>query len=161
MSSSLGAPTGLSDVRWTRTTVGGPNYLGGSVIGVAGIVRSTCAGGCSRRRRLFRPNHGDLVQSNGTVSFTGRRRDYVHKESENGSVDYPVHALRRGCELRRPWTGLSGEADFDSSLGELHRGVLTRLRGLDRGREGLGWPVYGGRGFGGRGHAAHRQTTVS
>jgi hypothetical protein len=31
LSSSLGAPTGLSDVRWTRTTVGGPNYLGGSV----------------------------------------------------------------------------------------------------------------------------------
>jgi hypothetical protein len=57
----------------------------------------------------------------------------VHKESENGSVDYPVHALRRGCELRRPWTGLSGEADFDSSLGELHRGVL-----VSEGRTGLG-----------------------
>jgi hypothetical protein len=26
-----GAPAGLSEVRWTRTTVGGPNYLGGSV----------------------------------------------------------------------------------------------------------------------------------
>jgi hypothetical protein len=25
------APTGLSEVRWARTTVGGPNYLGGSV----------------------------------------------------------------------------------------------------------------------------------
>jgi hypothetical protein len=61
----------------------------------------------------------------------------VHKESENGSVDYPVHALRRGCELRRPWTGLSGEVDFDSSLGELHRGVLSLLRGLDR--VGKGW----------------------
>jgi hypothetical protein len=64
-------------------------------------------------------------------------------------VDYPVHALRRGCELRRPWTGFSGEADFDSSLGELHRGVLTRLRGLNEvgkgwlaglRRQGLGWP---------------------
>jgi hypothetical protein len=31
----LGASTGLSEVRWTRTTVGGPNNLGGSVI--AGI----------------------------------------------------------------------------------------------------------------------------
>jgi hypothetical protein len=31
LSSSSGAPTGLSEVRWTRTTVGGPNYLGGSV----------------------------------------------------------------------------------------------------------------------------------
>jgi hypothetical protein len=30
LSSSSGAPTGLSEVRWTRTTVGGPNYLGGS-----------------------------------------------------------------------------------------------------------------------------------
>ena len=30
-----GAPAGLSEVRWTRTTVGGPNYLGGSV--TAGI----------------------------------------------------------------------------------------------------------------------------
>jgi hypothetical protein len=52
-------------------------------------------------------------------------------------MDYPVHALRRGCELQRPWTGLSGEAGFDSSLGELHRGVLTRLRGLDG--VGKGW----------------------
>jgi hypothetical protein len=26
-----GASTGLSEVRWTRTTVGGPNDLGGSV----------------------------------------------------------------------------------------------------------------------------------
>jgi hypothetical protein len=31
LSSSSGAPTGLSEVRWTRTTVGGPNYFGGSV----------------------------------------------------------------------------------------------------------------------------------
>jgi hypothetical protein len=31
----LGASTGLSEVRWTRTTVGGPNDLGGSV--TAGI----------------------------------------------------------------------------------------------------------------------------
>jgi hypothetical protein len=31
LSSSTGAPIGLSEVRWTRITVGGPNYLGGSV----------------------------------------------------------------------------------------------------------------------------------
>jgi hypothetical protein len=35
LSSDSGAPTGLSEVRWTRTTVGGPNDLGGSV--TAGI----------------------------------------------------------------------------------------------------------------------------
>jgi hypothetical protein len=43
----------------------------GSTAGMAGIARSTCAGGCLRRRRVCRPNHGDLVQSKGTVSFTG------------------------------------------------------------------------------------------
>jgi hypothetical protein len=35
LSSDSEAPTGLSEVRWTRTTVGEPNYLGGSV--TAGI----------------------------------------------------------------------------------------------------------------------------
>jgi hypothetical protein len=35
LSSDSGAPTGLFEVRWTRTIVGGPNYLGGSV--TAGI----------------------------------------------------------------------------------------------------------------------------
>jgi len=39
----------------------------GSTAGMAGIARSTCAGGCPRRRRVCRPNQGDLVQSNGTV----------------------------------------------------------------------------------------------
>jgi hypothetical protein len=55
----------------------------------------------------------------------------VHKESKNGVEDYPVYARRRSDGVRRPWTGLSGEANFDSSLGELHRGVLSPLRGLD------------------------------
>jgi hypothetical protein len=32
---------------------------------------------------------------------------------------------------------------------------------VGRGWERLGWPVYGGRGSGGRGHAVHEQTTVS
>jgi hypothetical protein len=31
LSSDSGAPAGLSEVRWTRTTVGGPNDLGGSI----------------------------------------------------------------------------------------------------------------------------------
>jgi hypothetical protein len=36
LSSDSGASTGLSEVRWTRTTVGGPNNLGGSITGVVG-----------------------------------------------------------------------------------------------------------------------------
>jgi hypothetical protein len=31
LSSDSGTPAGLSEVRWTKTTVGGPNDLGGSV----------------------------------------------------------------------------------------------------------------------------------
>ena len=109
----------------------------GSTSEMAEIARSTRAGGCPRRRRVYRPNHGELVQSEGMVSFTGSRSDCVHKESKDGGVVYPVHALRRGCELQRSWTGLSGEAGFDSSPGELHWGVYTRFRGLDR--VGKGW----------------------
>jgi hypothetical protein len=55
----------------------------------------------------------------------------VHKESKNGAEDYPVYAHRRSGGVRRPWTGFSSEAKSDSSLGELHRGVHSLLRGLD------------------------------
>jgi hypothetical protein len=103
----------------------------GSTAGMAGIARSTCAGGCSRRRRVCRPNHDNLVQSNGTVSFTRWCRGRVHKESKNGAEDYPVYARWRSGGVRRPWTGLFGEANSDSSLGELHRGVHSLLRRSD------------------------------
>jgi hypothetical protein len=55
----------------------------------------------------------------------------VHKESKNGAENYPVYIHWRSGEVRRPWTGFSGEANSDSSLGELHRGVHSLLRGLD------------------------------
>jgi hypothetical protein len=35
----------------------------------------------------------------------------------------------RSGEVRRPWTGFSGEAKSDSLLGELHRGVHSLFRG--------------------------------
>jgi hypothetical protein len=46
LSSDLGTSTGLSDVCWTRTTVGGPNYLGGSVTKARLVQRfaQTCRG---------------------------------------------------------------------------------------------------------------------
>jgi hypothetical protein len=47
----------------------------------------------------------------------------VRRESENGAETYPVYVHRRSSEVRRPWTGLSGEAKSDSLLGELHRGM--------------------------------------
>jgi hypothetical protein len=41
LSSDSGAPTGLSEVHWTRTTVGGPNYLGGSVTKILPLAPSS------------------------------------------------------------------------------------------------------------------------
>jgi hypothetical protein len=54
----------------------------------------------------------------------------VHKESKNGAEDYPVYIHRRLGEVRRPWTGSSGQENSDSLLEELHRGVHSLLRGL-------------------------------
>jgi hypothetical protein len=82
----------------------------------------------------------------------------VHKESRNGAEDYPVYARRRSGGVRRPWTGLSGEANSDSSLGELHRGVLSLLRGLDGvGKGSVGRSTVAG-GSGSSGHAVHGKT---
>jgi hypothetical protein len=53
----------------------------------------------------------------------------VRKESKNGVEIYPVYVHRRMGEVRRPWTGFSGEAKSDSLLGELHRGTHGPLRG--------------------------------
>jgi hypothetical protein len=50
---------------------------------------------------------------------------------------YSVYACRWSEGVRRPWTSLSGEADFDSLLGELHRGVLSPLQGSDGAGKGL------------------------
>jgi hypothetical protein len=103
----------------------------GSTVVVAEIGRSTCAGLWTRRRQVLRPNHGDSGQSKGTRSFTGCQAIDSCKESENDSPWSSVYACRRSGEVRRPWTGFSGETKFDSSLGELHRGTQGILRGSD------------------------------
>jgi hypothetical protein len=84
----------------------------------------------------------------------------VHKESKNGAEDYPVYARWRSGGVRRPWTGLSGEANFDSSLRELHRGVHILLRGLDEAGKGSAGRSTVAGGSGGRGHGVHGQTPV-
>jgi hypothetical protein len=85
----------------------------------------------------------------------------VHKESKNGTEDYPVYARRRSGGVRRPWTGLSGEANSDSLLGELHRGVLSPLRGSDGVGKGLVGRSTVAERSGSRGHTVHGQTPVS
>jgi hypothetical protein len=53
----------------------------------------------------------------------------VRRESENGAETYPFYVHQRSGEVRRPWTGFSGEAKSDSLLRELHRGMHGLLRG--------------------------------
>ena len=53
----------------------------------------------------------------------------MRKESKNGAEIYPVYIHRQSGEVRRPWTGFSGEAKSDSLLGELHRGMHGLFRG--------------------------------
>jgi hypothetical protein len=89
------------------------------------------------------------------VSITGSRSDCVHKESKGGGVVYLVHVLRRGRELRRAWTGFSGEGNSDSLLGEPHGGVHRLLRGLDGVGDGSAGRSTVAEGLGGRGLAAH------
>jgi hypothetical protein len=60
----------------------------------------------------------------------------VRRESENGAETYPVYVHRRSGEVRRPWTGFTGEAKSDSLLGELHRGMHGLFRGLGVARKG-------------------------
>jgi hypothetical protein len=50
---------------------------------------------------------------------------------KNNSPWSSVYVHRRSGEVRRPWTGFSGEAKFDSMLGELHRGKHGLFRGSD------------------------------
>jgi hypothetical protein len=53
----------------------------------------------------------------------------VPKESKNGAEIYPVYVHQWLGEVRRPWTSFSGEAKYDSLLGELHRGMHGLFRG--------------------------------
>jgi hypothetical protein len=73
------------------------------------------------RRSSSIKGHDDLI--------SGGYSGYVHKELKNGAKDYPVYVHRRSGEVRRPWTGFSGEAKSDSLLGELHRGVHSLFQG--------------------------------
>jgi hypothetical protein len=60
----------------------------------------------------------------------------VRKESKNGAEIYTVYVHRRSGEVRRPWTGFSGEAKSDSLLEELHRGMHGLFRGSSMARKG-------------------------
>jgi hypothetical protein len=76
----------------------------------------------------------------------------VCSESENGAETHPVYVHQRSGEVRRSWTGFSGEAKSLLARGASPRHARSTLR-VGRGWGRLCWPVYGGEESGGRGHA--------
>jgi hypothetical protein len=80
--------------------VSGITAMCGSLSGMVGVGRSTCAGGDARRRRGVRPAHGSIVQLNGSESFTREQGRGVREELKNGSPESLVHARRRATEVR-------------------------------------------------------------
>jgi hypothetical protein len=100
----------------------------GSPSGMAGVGRSTCAGGEARRRRGVRPAHGAIVQSNGSEGFTGCLGRRECKELKNGLLVSSVHARRRVIEVRRRCSQASGEVlrgprawEASRAIGEANR----------------------------------------
>jgi hypothetical protein len=81
---------------------------------------AACAGGRARRRRVLRPAHCDIVQLNGTRSFTGGQWCCRHEESMNGLPGISVYVWRRPVEVWRRRSGVSGEVVFGLRLEELH-----------------------------------------
>jgi hypothetical protein len=81
----------------------------------------------------------------------------VHKELKKGAEDYPVYVHRRSGEVRRPWTGFSGDRGlaspakqspipYSGSFTEAYtvsskgRAWLGRALLAGVGWQGLGWP---------------------
>jgi hypothetical protein len=100
LSSDSGTSTGLSDVCWTRTTVGGPNDLGGSVTLRKGSFSAKETGPeppyRSEVRRLA-PRKGSTAASehSGSAPTTCQR----FKGRPLGRVQRPPQATRAPCPL--------------------------------------------------------------
>jgi hypothetical protein len=80
--------------------VSGITTVCGSPSKMAGVGRSTRAGGDARRRRGVRPGHGEIVQLDGSERSMGCQRRYERKELGGDSLDSSVHARRRKTEVR-------------------------------------------------------------
>jgi hypothetical protein len=77
----------------------------------------------------------------------------------NGLPCSAVYVRRRPVEVRRRQSGASGEVMLGLRVRGTSLSSAKASRGVMRGSGGLEWPVYGGRGSGGRWHAVRRGNT--
>jgi hypothetical protein len=80
----------------------------------------------------------------------------MRKESTSGSLCSSVFVRRRLGEVRRRQSGTFGDVKFGPRARGASRRSGEASRGIGWGGGGQEWPVYGGRGSGGRWHAVHR-----
>jgi hypothetical protein len=138
-----------------RLTSGSRALVGWSAMSGRSRRSRRCAGRRRRWPELLWPRAqaaevvGDTCSSQTTaVGFNQSARgaplgdvEAMRKESRNVSVDYPVHVLRRGHELRRAWSHCSGGASPRLKLGKASRCLKEAIRGL--GSSGGGWEWFG------------------
>jgi hypothetical protein len=123
---------------------------------MAGIGLAACAGGRARQRRMLRPAHGGRAQLNSTGSFTGGQGCCRRKESTSGLPCSSVYVRRQPVEVWRRQCDVSCEVVFGLRARGASLSSGEASQGVRQGGGGLEWPVYGGRGSGGRWHAVRR-----
>jgi hypothetical protein len=112
--------------------VSGITTVCGSPSGMAGVGRSTCAGGDARRRRGVRPAHGEIVQLDGSERFTGCQRRYGCKELGGDSPVSSVHARRRRPKSGEVDLGPPVKSGLVRGLGKLHGPLVELAEALAR-----------------------------
>jgi hypothetical protein len=117
----------------------------GSVSEMAGVGRSSRAGGGARRRRVILPNHGGIAQSSELGSFTGSQGGCRRKELVNGSPGSPIYARWRAAEVRRGRARCSDGAGSRLKLGKASQPLGEAFQGLGRGWGSMKEAGYGGR----------------
>jgi hypothetical protein len=117
-----------------------------SLVVVVEVGQSMRAGGSARRRRGIRPNHGAIVQLNGSGSFTRGQGRHVREEFENGSPDCLVYAWLRATEVRRGRSWVSSEALPGPRTWKASRATTEANRAT-----GAAWKWLEGAGHSGRG----------
>jgi hypothetical protein len=100
---------------------------------MAGVGRSSRAGGGAHRRRAIRPNHSGIAQSSELGSFTGSQGGCRHKELVNGSPGSPVYVRWRAAEVRRGYARCSGEVGSRLNLGKASWPLEEAFQQLRRG----------------------------
>jgi transposase InsO family protein len=104
LSSDSGAPTGLSEVRWTRTTVGGPNYLGGSVTAFLqekSQTQETLKGFLRRAQNEFGLGIKKIRSDNGTEFKNSQIEGFLEEEGIEHEFSSPYTPQQNGVVERK------------------------------------------------------------